>query len=349
MIQARPLHARVEAASQRRVLLMLAAMLGAIGVAIASPRAHAAADITYVSTAGTDNPDCSAAAPCRTINAALSSTNAGGQVILTTSGPYDAATITQAVSIVAPADVYAIVNAFGAPAITVNAPGANVLLRGIAVANQALGTVGVNVLAAQQLNIENVSIYGFDRRGTRGLSVKPGSAVNITLSRCQFRNDATALYFQGTPDAPVTAVVRDAVVTGGSIGIDVREDASAVVFDTAVSGTDNTGVNVQPTVAGRFARLSLYRVSVAHIDGTAMYVGDDAGISITNVNASRIEFSQTGLRAGTLSTTRLMGSTIAENIVGVDYAPGALVESIGNNVIRGNRANGDNPQYFSPQ
>ena len=52
------------------------------------------------------------------------------------SAGYGAVTITQSVSIIAPAGIYAGISVFGGDGVTVNAPGAIVVLRGLSINGQ---------------------------------------------------------------------------------------------------------------------------------------------------------------------------------------------------------------------
>src|SRR5512138_668523 len=66
-----------------------------------------AAQRTFVSTSGVNNPACSLAAPCRDFAAAIAATSVNGEVIVLDSGGYGPVTITQSASIIAPPGVYA--------------------------------------------------------------------------------------------------------------------------------------------------------------------------------------------------------------------------------------------------
>src|SRR6266571_6657569 len=85
-------------------------------------RAAALAQRTFVSAAtGNDANPCTRTAPCRNFAAAIAQTQSGGEVVVLDSGGYGTVTITQAVSLVAPAGVYAGISVFSGTGITVNA------------------------------------------------------------------------------------------------------------------------------------------------------------------------------------------------------------------------------------
>ncbi len=120
----------------------------------ASNLAAAAAQRTFVASSGVDNPGCSLAAPCRSFAAAIAATNAGGEVIVLDSAGYGSVTITKAVSIIAPAGVYGGISVFSGDGVTINAPGATVVLRGLSINGQG-GTNGILSQAAARVRIED--------------------------------------------------------------------------------------------------------------------------------------------------------------------------------------------------
>src|SRR5207247_2223131 len=90
---------------------------------------QAAASRVFVSVNGTDVGDCTNVnSPCRTLNFAIAAVDAGGEVIVVTTGSYGGATITKSVKIDVPNGVVA----FSASPITINAGASDVVVvRGI--------------------------------------------------------------------------------------------------------------------------------------------------------------------------------------------------------------------------
>lgn len=72
-----------------------------------------AAQRTFVASTGSDANLCSLPQPCRSFNAAIAQTNAGGEVVILDTAAYGAVTITKSVKILAPAGVYGGVTVFG--------------------------------------------------------------------------------------------------------------------------------------------------------------------------------------------------------------------------------------------
>ena len=103
----------------RRILASASIALGLSLFAISV--AAKAAQRTFVASTGNDANPCSITAPCRGFTRAITQTNVGGEVIVLDSAGYGPFTITQSVSIVAPAGVYAGISVSSGDGITVNA------------------------------------------------------------------------------------------------------------------------------------------------------------------------------------------------------------------------------------
>ncbi len=125
------------------------AVAAALGLALA-PAAFAA-QRTFVSTSGSDSNACSLAAPCRSFATALVQTDVNGEIIVLDSGGYGTVTVNKAVKIQSPAGVYAGLSVASGTGITVNAPGATVVLRGLTVNGQG-GTTGITFSAGSKLH-----------------------------------------------------------------------------------------------------------------------------------------------------------------------------------------------------
>jgi hypothetical protein len=105
----------------------------------------------FVSASGNDGNVCSnVATPCRTFSGGILQVDAGGEVIVLDTGSYGGTTITKAVTINVPTGFVA----FCAQPIVINAPGANVVLRGLTI-DRVSGN-GIDVAAVGTLTIEKV-------------------------------------------------------------------------------------------------------------------------------------------------------------------------------------------------
>jgi len=122
-------------------------------IALAAAFSAEAAQRSFVSTTGLDANACTLAAPCRSFGTALTHTDVGGEIIVLDSGAYGRVTITQSVTIEAPAGVYAGISVFASTnGIDVNAPGATVTLRGLSITGVG-GNVGIFIYSVDALRI----------------------------------------------------------------------------------------------------------------------------------------------------------------------------------------------------
>src|SRR5450830_1818885 len=101
--------------------------------------------------------------PCQTFAGAVTQLNPDGEVIVLDSGGYGPVTITQGVTIEAPAGVTAFIHPPSGDAITVNAGSSGtVTLRGLVL---NVGSNGITVNSVGTLNVENCFITGFSGTG----------------------------------------------------------------------------------------------------------------------------------------------------------------------------------------
>jgi parallel beta helix pectate lyase-like protein len=224
--------------------LMTIAFSG-IGLAVTAQR-------TFVSTAGSDANTtslCSRQMPCRGFAAAISVTNAGGEVVALDSGGYGAVEITQSVQIVAPLGVHAaIATTTGIPIpsfpgltadVVVNAPGAVVTLRNIALTQQGTVAIGIVAEAVGSLHVEGCAITGFENGLYFGV---PG---NLIVRDSIARHNGVSIYIFAPPGEVAKASIDSCRLEGNiSYGISVSSRAQATVSDTVATGPGGTGFYV---------------------------------------------------------------------------------------------------------
>jgi parallel beta helix pectate lyase-like protein len=327
-------------------------------VALIMISASHAAQRTFVSVAGVDNPACSLSSPCRTFGTAVAATSSEGEVIVLDSGGYGPVTITQAVSIIAPPGVYAGISVFTGVGIAVNAPGASVVLRGLTINGQGGGSkAGINVTSAQVVHIERctvtnlgdgISIDGtahayitdslmlrtagvFGGAASGDLNVSDTHIANhnggegirvfggaLTLNRVEIDNSGTGVSV--VPFSPAQVVIRDSAFTGNTFGV------------TAITNA-----------AGQIAHVAVERSAALRNMGSGFIANSVAGGTVTFVlsDSVSIENGQSGLFAGGAGTTASVGgSTLSRNgNAGLFQTSSAVLNSHGNNAVTGNVLN----------
>jgi len=269
----------------------------------------AQAQRTFVSGGGSDSNPCSRTAPCRTFTQAISQTAAGGEVIVLDSAGYGPFTITQAVTVQAPAGVYAGITVFSGTGITVNAAaGDSVILRGLTVNSQGTGGDGID-LNGGNLHVESCVVNGFSH--AKGLFMSETGKLEVKDSI--LRGNDTAIQ--------VTAPMNTAEVTIDNVrlefnlnGLEVRERARVTIRNSVISNNSDDGVSVQ-VFSTASAELTVENCVVSH---------NSAGV-----------FTESGNTG--VATIRISNSTVTNNGTGLNnFASPAQILSRGNNTIEGN-------------
>lgn len=244
----------------------------------------------YVSAAtGTLGNPCTQALPCRTINEAVPKVIAGGEVLLLDSGGYGQllnntlGTITQSVTIVVPQGVFGALSvpATGATSgLVINAPGATVTLRGLTISSQGgSNVVGVDIVAADQVNIENCAISNFIGQGNAGVISRSGAAVSMNVINSTFRNNTDSI---STLRPAPTMGVRTMVVSNTDI-----------LFDASATDPTNPSVGIQTTDSTNAT------VSNSRLVGLAYAIEADSSTTSAPINMT----VENTLVSGTIGTS----------------------------------------------
>ena len=247
--------------------------------------------------------------PCQTLQGAINQLNPNGEAIVLDSGGYGPVTITQGVTIEAPAGVTAFVHPSSGNAITVNAGTATVTLRGLVL---NVGTAnGITVNSAGTLNVENCSITGFTSKGIAMLS-------------------AGRLNVKGTD------------VKGCLVGIDIANTSGSVQASVDHCHFDGnvTGYYAETISPGSSTTTATYSTANGNADGWF------SGNGTTGKDLLNLEFctgSENGFDglfengANDQSVARYSNCVFANNgSFGVEQGNSSVVQSRGNNTITGN-------------
>lgn len=292
-----------------RRIALLALFAGLIPVFAAAP-AHAQATRTWVSGVGDDVNPCSRTAPCKTFAGAISKTALGGEINCLDPGGFGGVTITKAMTLNCKDVGIGSILVAGSPGVTINttAPGDKVTLRGIMIqgVNQTPtpGTIGVRILSAGAVSIEDCVITGFGQTG-------------ITDSRSA---GGTKLFIRNTVISNNTSAGISLVATNGNT-VEIENTSSINnLFGVAAGNTNNV----------------MIKRSVFSGNSTAGIETDPGGQA--NVDDTAITNNGTGVQAN--GTVRLSNSDIAFNGTAVS-STGA--QTYGNNRISSNGAVGTAP------
>jgi hypothetical protein len=323
-------------------IALLGASLAAIVLGHADP-AGAAGQRSFVSTSGIDNPACSLIAPCRSFGAAITATNAGGEIIVLDSGGYGPVTITHSVSMIAPPGVYAGISVFSDDgiAITPSAASDKVVLEGLTINNQgSLGSgiyFNASATGGGTLEVVRTRISGFS--SSIGLRFSGFTSSRLLAKDLRVAGSSVGVVINGFGSL-ASAALDGVVVSGGDIGLNLSGKASVVVTDCSVSGTTNSGISAD-TGAGETLLVTLDRCTVSRNGDKGVWAGSSGVGStfLTIANSTLAQNGGAGLYASAASLTRLSSSKIVQNGIGI-LDDGGGAQSQGDNFIFGNAVNG---------
>jgi len=275
-----------------------------------------AAQRTFVGTTGTDNPSCSLPAPCRTFTAAIAATNPGGEIIVLDSAGYGTVIITKSVSIITPPGIYAGITVSSGNGVTINAPGATVVLRGLTINGQG-GANGILVQQAAHVRVENCVISNMAAQGIYDQADHGEMIVLDTISR-------------GNGDGGFVLVAANATIVldhvrsegNGSVGFYIAPTPAAIYARASISN-------------GLFARNGKYGLWADSVAGAGTYVVVERSTFVDNLGTSveATSGASDSLVAITLDHNAISGIYFA--FEGLGILPGQVFSEVHGNSTSG--------------
>ena len=250
-------------------------MAVAFALSIVSCGAVATAQRTFVASTGNDAATCSLAQPCRGFARAVTQTNTGGEVIVLDSAGYGPVTITKSISLIAPAGIYAGIAVFSGDGITVDAPGATVVLRGMSINGQG-GSNGVNVLHAARVRIESCVISGM---GVDGVMHSAPGAELIVLDTIVRDNGGSGIGGDADASVALDHVSSEHNGTNGFYMTSLSGFARVTIIDSIFAFNGSNGVWVAATNTGK---------TTAQVERSVLAVNGGAGLKISATGARDI-------------------------------------------------------------
>jgi hypothetical protein len=234
-----------------------------------SSLAAAQATRTWVSGVGDDANPCSRTAPCKTFAGAISKTAAAGEIDCLDPGGFGALTITKSMTIDCTATLGGVLVA-GTNGITVSAGTTDVItLRGLDIDGltaPSQGLIGISVLTAGSVHIENVKIYDFS---TACIAVNSSSrpsltVVNSTLSECGGAGISTV----GMGGTQVLGDIRNVRIWNSPNGVNAGAGSFLAVRDSNLS-FDGVGVNTSASGGVVFVINSMLNLNSSALQSSA--------------------------------------------------------------------------------
>jgi hypothetical protein len=242
---------------------LLPVLLLAASASFAAGAAHAQ---IFISATGKDSNSCFRTAPCRTLQRGVDRTGGGRELTVLTSGEYGEATITRGMTIRAEgisANIRAL--AFGSSAITIDAPGEKVVLKGLFLTGGNRGRYGVRIEAAAAVEIHdceierftgsgilseaaNSELYVYDSisrsNGQDGLLTN-GQNNKLTVDSSRFENNAG----NGLSASGVQASITRSVASGNGLSGFLNTGGATTVTRTTAADNGGSGFNTSAAMA----------------------------------------------------------------------------------------------------
>jgi hypothetical protein len=294
-----------------RTIFIAAAL--ALAVTLPAVPANAQAPRTFVSAAGTDNPTCSFAAPCRHFQAAADATSAGGEVDALDPAGYGPINIDRPITIEGQGWSYIAPPASG-NGITINAVSGKVTIRGVSLNGVGISgiTRGILFNSGTSLNVQNCIIENFSGYG---ILFQPTAASKISVSNTVASDNNFGIYIGPTGGA-TTIGVLDHVHIENSINdgltlIGTQQNIVATITESVIA--DNGGDGITAT-------------------GTSFAVA----VIATVRNSSVVSNGRNGVETSGVAVIELTRSSIMYN-ASAEYAQGAngIVGTFNDNTFNG--------------
>jgi len=309
---------------------------GALLLAAGLPWSVNAAQRTFVAAHGSDvntSASCSNASPCRGFNAALSVTDAGGEIVVLNSGSYDPVSIGKSVSIIAPEGVHAGISVSSGDGVSISGVDAEVTLRGLSIKGFG-GAQGILMTSGKRLTVVNCSISGM---ASAGLRVLTAAAVTVRGSRITGNSSDGIYLYSG-----VRAIIH---------GTTISENSGGLLAWSAGAGNEVT-VEIARSAIERNAIYNLYAEShdgakvqmavksavVSESSSIGIAALGSTGTALIGVANSLISGSAYAgiLASGPGAKIFASSNTIIKNQTGLMASDGAVMESDGGNALQGN-------------
>jgi hypothetical protein len=308
---------------------------------------------TFVSGQGVDSNLCSVTAPCRTFARALTQTAPGGEVVVLTSAGYGPFTISHAVTIEAPAGIYAGITVASGDGIDIDdvqaaGPSNVVVLRGLTIVGQGTTGYGIDASIIGTLHVENCVVSGFE--GGQGPSSGFGLGVfgfgSVLVKDSIFRNNAAGIGITSASSVTIDHVrmegnffgllaeggsrvsVNDSDASGNEQGI-TADTGSVVNLVRCVASNNNIGIYSVNNQDG--GPQTVVIVETCLLSGNVVYaidVGLSPGVVEVTVSDTSITGNGTGLANGNSDASLSAIFSFGNNKLAANPHDGSFTQTI---------------------
>jgi hypothetical protein len=291
--------------------LLSGTCLSVLGLVAASPVFGLVNRVFVSARSGNDANACAnILTPCQTFAGAVLQLNPGGEAIVLDSGGYGPVTITQAVTIEAPAGVTAFIHPPSGDAITVNAGASDtVILRGLTLNSAGPGN-GITVNTVGQLFVEHCTITGFGNDGIHFVAI----AATLFMRDDDVRKNGLSgvlVTSSGTGSQPAQAFIRDSSFSGNYRGVWASDNSYVAVTSSVAAGSAGYGFLSMP-LGATASFMTLDRVQAVS-NGTGLFSSGPVGPA--NLEFANCLVAHNTVGVDSSGDNALQGSTPGTNLI----------------------------------
>jgi hypothetical protein len=227
----------------------------------------------FVSATGSDSNPCSFASPCRSFQHAHDTVAANGEIAVLDTAGYGQVTISKSITITNPGGVEAGITAgSGTTAITVSAPGAAVVLRGLTLLGANTANEGIFVATAARVEIVGCVVSDFKVNGIAIQSIGSSAETSVLISN--------------------TIVIDNAPGSGDGIFFISQAGGGKIIAALDHVTVSNSGIGIQPEAVSAPIEIM---VTDSHIDnntGFGVGLSGSSAAAAVNVILKNVTFNQ---------------------------------------------------------
>ena len=296
----------------KKLLMSCTAIAGTALMLLVSASANAQATRTWVSGVGDDANPCSRTAPCKTFAGAISKTATNGEINCLDPGGFGAVTITKSITIDCH-EVFASILASGTTGIIINITNAadvlqTVRLRNLNISgsgnNAQSGLIGIRIIAAQLVYIDDVLVSDFTQHGINDQRIT-GGRLHILNTTVRNNLGAGILVSPASGSTRIDVDMDHVTSVGNNEGM-VFNNGPRVQINNSIS-SNNTDEGVASTSSTGSTTVNVNRSMVSNNGGAAMATN---GTSMLRFSDTDIAFNGTAFSGATLTfgSSRITGN-----------------------------------------
>jgi len=276
--------------------------------------AQAQASRTWVSGVGDDANPCSRTAPCKTFAGAISKTAACGEIDALDPGGFGAVTITKSITIDG-TGTFASILASLTSGIIINALQTDVItIRGLSINGFCNGVHGMNILQAKTVNVEDCVIFRFNTGNGITVNETASTELNLNVRNSVIRDNTLDGINTSSTTGTVKVTLDNVRLSGNQDGIHARATSRVVANNCNFSNNTANGVLSDATT------------------GVATVRVWNSILSLNGANGLRAGNAGGGVSGAEIGQSQINHNTGA----GILEGAGGVIETFGNNSIRGN-------------